>query len=953
MGDKIHRWIDESLRSGASPTLFAPDDADDFDAVHAPPPLRPKAPAAKFSPTLDVYDEFQTKYRTDALVSPAMRHDALGPVPVAPVRPRRRPPPLARAPGAKPGDVVRVTRASPRTDIPAFDTYFSPPPRNGAGRARAPPRDAVVEDALRHFDSMALADTIDADDHDKDADEDEDEERLFSPPPATPLSVPDTERGAALSTLQQAVYAQFASTNVDDHTCVGAPRAVFVAVARDENSNLAYTLFHGARHADNAVVPLTYAQLTQAARRRTPFSDDALYRRAELMAVCAALRQIVVQPLRRQCVHICVSSAYIAKAWGVWIPDWETNGWPGDSDTDSSLGCGSGSSSMQTPLRTNSQSSSVRTPNSSHADSEPRGAAPALNPELLRTPMRPTNARRAQLASEGDSLRSSFDGPVTPSSGTTDSPASRPRSTRRLVDEDLLRELALLRAQLAAADARGGACVHLYLIERVDNPAVTSMMAPAAPADAAATPAPAIARPPRPSSQASTRSSRLRPQRSEPNLGVPRSARSPRLDKVRSPAMESVASLAPEPSPRAARSPRLPRTAPSPAVASAPLPEKREPRSPPLDRTPRVRQASTPREPPAQTTPELAPPSTPAADRAAPASPSTRAPPPPAPALTADALLEHTKRTNPTDAAPKTRSKYAWSAYSGDRPASSRSRLARWTNKVLRRSDAPSAAPALPSPRPEDETTLDTPRMPSAPRLSVSPADADAGASPEAPAAASPAAASPVPPSPALSSPPPTATSIAVGGPAAPSAPRTNALGIVVGHEAPRVVRTDDGAPPRVRSPPTVSFDIAPPRAVSPTPVRRRMPRGIHSAASQPNLRARARADAAPALPAELAWATPRRAPTAASGPVSSPILSRGTAWLASEERTERRAAPPKASAPWPGMDDEEGFGRAAALSTSSPYTRGARRGARRGATAYSMLGAQHDESDLDSGSDV
>ncbi|WFC93412.1 hypothetical protein MBRA1_000032 [Malassezia brasiliensis] len=936
MGDKIHRWIDESLRSGASPMLFAPDDADPLDAVHAPPPLRPKAPAAKFSPTLDVYDEFQTKYRTDALVSPAMRHDALGPVPVVPVRPRRRPAPVARAPGAKPGDVVRVTRASPRTDAPAFDTYFSPPERKTAGRSRGPPRDAIVEDALKHFDAMAAAGAADVDDE-----VEEDSDQPLSPPLTAPLSVPDTERGGPLPALQQAVYAQFASDNVDDHTCVGTPRAVFVSVAHDEANTLAYTLFHGVRHADNAVIRLTRAQLTQAARRRTPFSDEALYRRAELTAVCAALRQIVVQPLRRQCVHVCVSSPYIAKAWGVWIPDWETNGWPGESDADSSLGGGSGSS-QQTPRRTNSQSSSVRTPNSSLADSELRASAAPLTAELLRTPLRSSHARRTGLASEGDSLRSSFDGPVTPSSGTADSPAARPRRTRRLVDEDLLRELALLRAQLAAADARGGACVHLYLIERVHNPARVS---------GATTASPVAAAPPRPSSQASMRSSRLRPQRSEPNLGASRAARSPRLDNVRSPAMESVMSPAPEPSPRAARPPRLPRVAASPAATSAPLPEKRSPREPQLERTPRLRQPSTPREPSALATPELPPPAA-ATDAAAPASPSPRVAPPPAPALTADALLEHTKRTNPTEATPKTRSKYAWSAHSGDRSVSGRSRLARWTNKVLRRSDAPSAAPAMPSPRVDDHTAPGTPRVPEAPAVSA------AVTPPEAPAAASPVLASP--PTAAA----PAHASLAVGGAKASPAPRTNALGIVVGHEAPRIVRTDDNAPPpvrsrpvlradnaasspRMRSPPTVSFDIAPPRAASPAPMRRRMPRSIHTAASQPNLRARARADAAPALPADLTWVAPRRAPATGS-PVSSPIMTRGTAWLASEERMERRPAPPVATAPWPGTDDEDGLGRAAALATSS-YARGARRGP----GAYTMLDAQHDESGSDSGLDM
>ncbi|WFD03027.1 hypothetical protein MOBT1_001716 [Malassezia obtusa] len=1144
--------MEESARSGASPNWLSAYEGD-FAQTQPMLPLRPKRPAAKASPSLDTYDEFRTKYRPDALISPALHHAQLDGERSAARRLVRSPSPRASraARAARPGDVVRVTPVAnlgASEQRPEYDPLFSPAPRP------APPledprvtarreHDDVVESAVRHFDEMALPG-------------EGDEPRAPTPPSPTPLSagpspllVQDQEP-EGLSPLQDAVYAQFAQGALDDHACVGPVVPVFVAVSMDPHAQGneprgTYAIYCGAAHPSNVVMPLRRKDIVQTARR-TPQTEAAFTRRTELHGLIRALRAIVSQPLRRQCVHVCVSSAYIAKAWGTWIPEWETNGWPGDSDAESSFG--GSSSSRPTLLRGSSQSSSVRTPNgsldadmrSSPHQRSPRGdgeirsmqAQRGVPPQrgtyapwdLFSTPRRSVQHRRACLAGDTDSLASPTDSPL-----ATESPNSstRSRKTRRLVDEDLLRELALLRAQLAEADQRGGACVHLYLIERAHNPANLLALE-------------------RPHSQTTTRAPVLRTRRSEPSLSSHAVPRSP-VESVRSPALESVRSFAAETRPRWSRGRTSAASVRSPEVASpalsvgTPQLDGRSPRTSVLDRfpgrSPRLRQRGTPRHTPVQAPAELPaathsprpqppivfasqsptqppPPillqpqaptqaeaslpwlaqaqapaqpeptqpspaaTAPALAQPSPAQPSSALPssaapaPAPAPAtstrtaspaLTAEALHEHNKRTQSPGKTSRTRG--GTNAPSSERTSNGRSRLARWASRMFGRSDSGSQPPPTPkvgaqpmatSPQPP-HASVASPQLPHAsvaspkpPHASVaspapahvlvaSPKPSHAPVASPAPAhapVASPAlaqapAASPAPrsatapstpgPVPILlngiqSAPPPAEVPPAVASHtnALPTHSSDNALGIVVGNEPQAYAQaynpTYAYAPPQAYDPsqayaqregydasqayahapgydasqayayapgydgalayaqqghePEVAYEqpqAAPPQAAppeaappasenprdapqSPRP-RRRMPRSAHASRSQPDLRSRARSEAARDLPRDVSWLTPRRTRESLDSP-STPVMTRGMAWLASEEALAQRHHKAPSSA-WD--SDHAGFGRAEPLPTTSPY---ARNGSRSNAT-YAMLGAERGGDTSESDSDL
>ena len=146
--------------------------------------------------------------------------------------------------------------------------------------------------------------------------------------------------------------------------------------------------------------------------RRPPRSTQWSGRRQRQMCIRDRLRGIITalgmlsqSPYRPTCAHLCVSSAYVAKAWGVWIPHWEAHGWPGE-EVDNSV-----------------------------RHSKKRWT------------------RRMQLMSLDTSSSDSYSRKSdSPDHG---SPTFR-RTHRRLVDEDLLRELAALRTKLADMDALGG-----------------------------------------------------------------------------------------------------------------------------------------------------------------------------------------------------------------------------------------------------------------------------------------------------------------------------------------------------------------------------------------------------------------------------------------------------------------------------------------------------------------
>lgn len=231
---------------------------------------------------------------------------------------------------------------------------------------------------------------------------------------------------------QSHAFQQFSSAYMSDHTCVGPVQALFVASATDPSgSSIAYGIYGGPFSMLNSAHILRGEdRLPAHMARRTPLTTTALVRRAELRGVIEALRQLAQSRQGRICAHVCVSSAYVAKAWGTWIPQWETHGWPGED----------------TEVRTRSHLLCM----SPHSHEVPETPRRSRDYRMMESPSQPSS----------DSLTG------------TDSSTSMRRSTRRLVDEDLLRELAALRAELIRLDTQEKARVYLYQIESHHNPAV-------------------------------------------------------------------------------------------------------------------------------------------------------------------------------------------------------------------------------------------------------------------------------------------------------------------------------------------------------------------------------------------------------------------------------------------------------------------------------------------------
>lgn len=223
-----------------------------------------------------------------------------------------------------------------------------------------------------------------------------------------------------LTPMMSRVVNQFSRTNLDDHRCIGKARSICMggAVRHHVNSNgdgphrAAYALYFGPGHPDNFAAALSEPEYAPGflQRRRAP-SPVTLLRRAELWSIVAILRYAmnVLPPL--SCAHVCIDSTYITKAWSVWIPHWEKNGWPGESEN---------------------------------------------------SPRSPNLRRRGD--SDNASIASAVDDTLSVTSSAT-------RRSRRLINEDLLRELARLHQLCAELEMRGDICVHLYLIDRAHNPA--------------------------------------------------------------------------------------------------------------------------------------------------------------------------------------------------------------------------------------------------------------------------------------------------------------------------------------------------------------------------------------------------------------------------------------------------------------------------------------------------
>lgn len=259
-------------------------------------------------------------------------------------------------------------------------------------------------------------------------------------------------------------------------------------------------------------------------------SPIALSRRAELRACITGLETIYDLYRGRACAHICIDSAYVAKAWGTWIPNWEARGWPGEDEPEEE----------PSPPRSRSRSNAARDYRdkrggdrdgyrSDHRDrdrdrdrdrngrksdrtrdgyrSEHDGYKPSRSmgrsrggngylsddPYESRDRKRDVQKKRSTIMSRksglidsGVSLSDSEDSEYdrydrrsrTRSSRKyrEPSPSPPPRrkpntSVKKLVDEDMLRELADLRVRFADVEMQGIGSAHLYLIDRSHNPA--------------------------------------------------------------------------------------------------------------------------------------------------------------------------------------------------------------------------------------------------------------------------------------------------------------------------------------------------------------------------------------------------------------------------------------------------------------------------------------------------
>lgn len=226
-----------------------------------------------------------------------------------------------------------------------------------------------------------------------------------------------------LSTMMHRVMAQFSYPIVDDHQCAGRVQCICMSSSVRQQSvsggsspqlRAAYGLYFGQEDKSNFAAALSQREYAPGfLQRRRPPSAVALLRRAELWGTLSVLSYAinVLPPL--SCAHVCIDSTYIAKAWSVWIPQWENNGWPSEGDAGSRASLAAGR----------------RLP-----DTDSASAFSAMD----------------------DSMSVSSTGM---------------KRGRRLINEDLLRELARLHHRCAELELRGDICVHLYLIDRAHNPA--------------------------------------------------------------------------------------------------------------------------------------------------------------------------------------------------------------------------------------------------------------------------------------------------------------------------------------------------------------------------------------------------------------------------------------------------------------------------------------------------
>lgn len=130
-----------------------------------------------------------------------------------------------------------------------------------------------------------------------------------------------------------------------DHKCKrGYPIAVFCGAQSMDIGSITqpkieggYALFFGPGHPANIQQTMTQSERMPSHLHNPKAPTTAsTARRAELIAATRALQAIHELYQGKSCAHVCMDSAYVAKAWGSWIPTWEEEGWPGDEHVSAS-----------------------------------------------------------------------------------------------------------------------------------------------------------------------------------------------------------------------------------------------------------------------------------------------------------------------------------------------------------------------------------------------------------------------------------------------------------------------------------------------------------------------------------------------------------------------------------------------------------------------------------------
>ncbi|EST06046.1 Ribonuclease H-like domain protein [Kalmanozyma brasiliensis GHG001] len=303
-----------------------------------------------------------------------------------------------------------------------------------------------------------------------------------------------------LNEAMRRVMKQFAGHNLQDHRCNGYPIAVFVgATAIDTGSIIqphvsgAVSLYFGPGHPKNmaSVLPDEDRFPSHIPNPKAP-TPTSLSRRAELRSAVTALHTIYELYQGRACAHVCIDSAYVAKAWGAWIPTWEAKGWPGEDDERegdydrweeeySQRRRGqrraydkSGGRYMDLP-DDRRRGEGYRSDGSRNRDSRVSRSRSSFDDRRDWLSSDPYDGGRRRSGAPTSSGRRGGDY----SSEEEDSPrrsSSRNRGMRRapgqrLVDEDLLRELADIRYEFARVERDRKGSAHFYLIDRSNNPA--------------------------------------------------------------------------------------------------------------------------------------------------------------------------------------------------------------------------------------------------------------------------------------------------------------------------------------------------------------------------------------------------------------------------------------------------------------------------------------------------